>query len=46
LEQAKATFTSIKDEYTPSSKEDDIIEQVNVRLERLEKIISEGIYNE
>ena len=46
LEQAKATFASIKDEYIPSGKEDDIIEQVNVRLERLEKIISEGIYNE
>ena len=45
-EQAEATFKSIKDEYIPSGKDDDVLEQVAVRLVRLDKIIKEGVYNE
>lgn len=37
FDQAKATFTSIKEGYEPSSKLDDILEQVDMRLHRLSK---------
>ena len=33
--QAKATFESVRDGYTPSSSTDDVMENVNMRLERL-----------
>ncbi len=36
-EQAKATYQSIKDEYKPKDKRDDVIEQVNMRLEKIPK---------
>ena len=39
-EQAVATFQSIKDGYSPSSSKDDVLEQVEMRLERLDTIIS------
>lgn len=37
-EQAKATFQSILDEYKPESAKDDVLEQVRMRLDRLDKI--------
>ncbi|MCI6318467.1 MAG: tetratricopeptide repeat protein [Rikenellaceae bacterium] len=36
--QAKATFESIRDGYTPESETDDILEQVNLRLYRIGKM--------
>ena len=36
--QAKATFESIRDGYEPQGVKDDVLEQVNMRLERLEQI--------
>ena len=36
--QAKATFESIRDGYTPESETDDILEQVNLRLDRIGKM--------
>lgn len=36
--QAKATFESIRDGYKPSSKDDDVLENVTVRLEKLAQI--------
>lgn len=33
--QAKATFESVRDGYTPSSATDDVLDNVNMRLERL-----------
>lgn len=38
LRQAKATFESVRDGYTPSSKEDDILDSVRMRLEKLPQI--------
>lgn len=35
MEQAKATFESIKENYTPSGSEDDVIAQVEKRLNKL-----------
>ena len=46
LEQAQATFESVKDGYNPTGDGDDVLEQINVRLEKINKIISEGVYNE
>ena len=36
--QARATFESIRDGYVPEGNRDDILEQVNMRIERLDKI--------
>ena len=36
--QAKATFESIRDGYEPQGVKDDVLEQVNMRLEHLEQI--------
>lgn len=36
--QARATFESIRDGYEPQGKKDDVLEQVNMRLDRLEKM--------
>ena len=41
ISQAKATFTSIMESYEPESAEDDVKDNVRMRLERLEKIMSE-----
>ena len=41
LTQAKATFESIRDGYTPSDDADDVQEGVKLRLEKLQKMISE-----
>ena len=40
-EQARATFQSIKDGYVPENAKDDIVEQVNMRIDRLDKITGE-----
>lgn len=37
-EQARATFESIRDGYQPESSKDDILEQVNMRIEKLDKM--------
>ena len=37
LAQAKATFESVRDGYTPSGKDDDVIDNVNMRLTKLEE---------
>ena len=39
LEQAKATFESVRDGYTPSSEEDDVQDNVKMRLERLAQLM-------
>ena len=38
LKQAKATFESIRDGYTPSGKTDDVLDNVSMRLEKLEEM--------
>ena len=40
-DQAKATFDSIKSTYTPSSGKDDIIQQVDMRLEKINLMVKE-----
>lgn len=35
FKQAKATFESVRDGYTPESKEDDVLDNVNMRLNKL-----------
>ena len=41
LEQAKATFESVRDGYTPESADDDVLDNVRMRLERLEEMIAQ-----
>ncbi|HIZ87240.1 MAG TPA: tetratricopeptide repeat protein [Candidatus Coprenecus pullistercoris] len=36
--QAKATFESVRDGYVPRDGKDDVLEQVNMRLKRLDKL--------
>jgi TolA-binding protein len=43
LKQAKATFESVRDGYTPQSEDDDVLENINLRLSKLEELINEGI---
>ena len=38
FEQAKATFESVRDGYVPESESDDILEQVRVRLDRINQM--------
>ncbi len=40
VEQAKATFESVRDGYTPSGDDDDVIDNVNMRLEKLKEMIN------
>ena len=40
LAQAKATFESVRDGYTPSGSDDDILDNVRMRLEKLEEMMS------
>ena len=37
VEQAKATFESIRDGYTPCGEEDDVMDNVRMRLEKIEE---------
>lgn len=41
LKQAKATFESVRDGYKPSSAEDDVIDNVRMRLTKLEEMIAQ-----
>jgi TolA-binding protein len=38
IEQAKATFESVRDGYTPYGDEDDVLDNVRMRLKRLEEM--------
>ena len=40
LEQAKATFESVKDAYEPSGAGDDVLDNVQMRLRKLEEMMS------
>ncbi len=42
LEQAKATFESVRDGYTPSGTDDDVIDNVEMRLKKLMELMSSG----
>ncbi len=39
LEQAKATFESVRDGYTPSGNEDDVLDNVEMRLNKLAELM-------
>ena len=41
LAQAKATFESVRDGYTPAGDEDDVQESVRIRLEKIQKMETE-----
>ena len=41
MEQAKATFESVKDGYTPSGDEDDVLDNVAYRLKKLAELAAE-----
>ena len=41
MEQAKATFESVKDGYTPSGDEDDVLDNVAYRLKKLAELTAE-----
>ena len=38
MEQAKATFESVRDGYTPSGEDDDVLDDVRFRLKRIEEM--------
>ena len=42
-EQARATFESVRDGYTPSGNDDDVLDNVNVRLKKLAELMAEEI---
>jgi TolA-binding protein len=41
LEQAKATFESVRDGYVPSGADDDVLDNVNMRLKKMQEMMSE-----
>ena len=41
LEQAKATFESVRDGYAPSRADDDVLDNVDLRLKKMQEIMSE-----
>ncbi len=41
LEQAKATFESVRDGYKPSGNDDDVLDNVDMRLKKLAEIMAE-----
>ena len=41
LAQAKATFESVRDGYQPTSSEDDVMDNVRMRLTKLDEIIAQ-----
>lgn len=43
LKQAKATFESVRDGYSSDNDKDDILENINLRLSKLETIMNESI---
>ena len=38
MEQAKATFESVRDGYTPEGQDDDVIDNVTMRLKKIEEM--------
>ena len=40
LKQAKATFESVRDGYTPAAENDDVLDNVNMRLKKLDEMIA------
>ena len=38
VEQAKATFESVRDGYAPAGEDDDILDNVRMRLKRIEDV--------
>ncbi len=40
MEQAKATFESVRDGYTPSGTDDDVLDNVSMRLEKLTELMN------
>lgn len=42
-EQAKATFESVRDGYTTSGNDDDVLDNVNIRLKKLAELMAEEI---
>ena len=44
LEQAKATFESVRDGYSPSG-EDDILDNVKLRLDKIAELMAENTQN-
>lgn len=42
LKQAKATFESVRDSYRPSSADDDVMDNLRVRLSKLEEMMSQN----
>ena len=43
LHQAKATFESVRDGYTPASDVDDVLDNVTMRLRKLEEMSQEDV---
>ena len=43
LKQAKATFESVRDGYTPEGDQDDVLENIEFRLRKLDSFDSEAI---
>jgi hypothetical protein len=43
LKQAAATFESIRDGYEPEGNDDDVLENVSLRLSKLQNLMSETI---
>ena len=39
VEQAKATFESVRDGYTPYGEEDDVLDNVRMRLKKIEESV-------
>ena len=42
MEQAKATFESIRDAYLPAGEEDDVLDNVSFRLKRIEELVNQN----
>ena len=42
IEQAEATFESVRDGYTPAGTDDDVLDNVNLRLERIESMSAQN----
>ena len=40
VEQAKATFESVRDGYAPTGEEDDVLDNVRMRLMRIEESVA------
>ena len=45
IKQAKATFESIRDGYKPSEDSDDVLEEVNLRLAKLNEMENQALLN-